>query len=177
MVMREKSGVVFLLMSIALLLFVSGCSTFSQRFLPDKTDYHLLDNNALEHPASIHDTFTFPHTITIPRNGKTSLDVGFYNNLPLRARVFIAGPDAEAGFGSAETENDIFCKDVHEYEYTLSFDSPLVNVSAGEVVAFEVSITDDHGIMADNLTCPISLMNAQTGKVVRTEDLIVLVTE
>lgn len=175
--MKGKSVVLFIVLSITLLLFASGCDTMSERFLPSNTDDRLLNIEDLENPATVREPFTFPNNITLKRGSDTSLEVGFFNTLPVRTTVFVSGLNTRVGFGEAQTKNTILCRDKNEYEYTLEFDSPLVNVSVNEGVAFEVSITDDHNIMADMITCPISLVDTQSSKIIYTEKVNITVTE
>lgn len=159
----------FLIAIIVLSLFLVGCESMGSRFDPaNKRNTDLLDNAALQHPATSQEPFTIQDNITIIRGTQTTIvQVGFFNvhKRPVLATV---SPAVQIGFNDVQTENTITCTDKNKWEYTLKTKAPFLNVSAFESTGFKLTLVDENAIAADQITCPISLTDTESGKVLHT---------
>lgn len=170
-----KRGIFTILIILALVL--SGCQAFEERFMTEEVDDHLIPNDTLAEPATRENHFTMPEEITLKRGGKTTLEVGFYNDLPTKVMLLVAGPDANIGFGTASNKNTVICENEKEYEYTLEFESPLPTIELREATGVEVIINDKNSIATDKIVCPVSALNVEAGKLIETKELIINIVD
>ncbi|MBD3209012.1 hypothetical protein GF367_01155 [Candidatus Woesearchaeota archaeon] len=166
---------VILSLLILIVIAATGCEVFEERFLVEKEDSRLLDNDLLMHPASSQEPFT-TKPITLRRSSSTVTGMGFYNDQGPKT-VLIADPDVQVGFNQAETKHTIHCADEQEYDYTLYLDAPIVDVQGRSAIGMEVIIMDEHGLTADTLTCPVVVVDRENGDILAWADLEVTMTD
>lgn len=160
---------------IILLLFVfsfifSGCTTMEDRFMPEDVDKRIIDLDRLDVLPSSQDLFVYPETLSLKRGSTLEVPFGVFN--PFQTSAFLVAPaSTSVRFGEVSEENILLCKDSRNYDYTLVMTAPLLNVSSKSALAFLVSFNDKNGVSANELTCPVSLFNVDTTKVIDSFDL------
>ena len=168
--------IMFVLIVVCSAFVLMGCEAFNERFLTEEDDSRLVNNEALPVPASMSRPFGIPDELSVRRGGRVTLLVGYFNDQPMRAEVFVGSPETPIGFGNAQMRNDVFCKDDRGLEYTFRFDSPHVSVSPGEAQGFEVLVADNHNVVPEELLCLVSLFDTQSSQLLYTEELVVTLT-
>ncbi len=164
--------VILVLFACIMALFATGCEQISERFDPDIVEDSTFPNEQLQNPASRQKVFTLEDDIVLPQNSSVTVQVGAYNKNTHDLFVVVGTPFSP-GFESVQQDIAIMCKDARKYDYTIEISSPIVNVTGLEGIAFEIELVDKHAIEADELICPISLVDIDKGTALESKEVTI----